>query len=130
MHSPSAQPAPQSLGPEDPARDAVLRVATAPLTDVLGDRVRVEVQRLDRVGTWVFLLGRMRSPSGDRPNFSGTAYERQAAAGQLSDRYVALVKGAEHSATDWQLRAHAIGPTDVAWETWPKDHEAPSSLFG
>lgn len=128
--APSAQSTRHVLDAGDPARGAVLRAATAPLREAFGDRVQVQVQRLDRLGPWVFLQGKMRDASGGRPDFSGTAYEKPAAAGQMSDLYVALVRDSEGHTGEWQLRAHAIGPSDVAWETWPRDHEAPSALFG
>ena len=129
MHDPSTQAVPQSLGTEDPVGAVALKAATAPLREALGDRVRVEVQRLNRIGDWVFLQGKMRGTDGGRPNFSGTAYETPAAAGQMSDVYVALLRDSDADTVEWQLCAHAIGPSDVAWENWPHDHAAPRELF-
>lgn len=132
MDTPSAQSIPQSLGPDTPdnaVRKAVLKAATAPLGEAFGDRVQVEVEQLDRIGPWVFLRGRLRDVAGGRPDFSGTAYEKPAAAGQMSDVYVALLRQSDEHTTGWQLRAHAIGPSDIAWETWPRDHGAPTALF-
>ena len=33
-------------------------------------------------------------------------------------------------AVRWTLVDHAIGPSDVAWLTWPQAHAAPRHLFG
>lgn len=129
MDNPSAQSTPQSLGPDDSVRNAVLEAATAPLREAFGDRIRVEVQRLDRVGPWAFLHGKMRGADGGRPNFSGTAYEKPAAAGQMSDIYVALLRDSGEASAGWQVRARAIGPSDVAWQNWPDEHAAPRELF-
>lgn len=135
MHTPSAQSAPRSLGPEDPAREAIHRAATAPLREVLGDRVQVEVEHLNRVGPWVFLQGRMRGAGGGRPNYAGTVYESRRADGVMSDAYAVLLRkaddaGADNDARSWRVFDHAIGPTDVAWLTWPDKHTAPRALFG
>lgn len=129
MDNPSTQSTPQSPGSGDPADEAVLRAATAPLREVAGDRVRVGVERLNRVGGWAFLQGKMHGPDGGRPSFSGTSYEKPAAAGQMSDVYVALLKESDQDGAGWQVCAHAIGPSDLAWENWPRDHAAPLDLF-
>ncbi|MGH3467119.1 MAG: hypothetical protein ACRDQF_05240 [Thermocrispum sp.] len=126
MHTPSAQSVPQSLSPGDPDREVVLQAASAPIFETFGDRVRVTVERVDRIGPWVFVKGKMRGADGGRPDFSGTAYEKPAAAGQVSSVYVALVE----ESYGWKLRAHAIGPSDVAWQNWPDDYAAPRELFG
>lgn len=135
MHNPSAPSAPQSLRPGDPVRDAVLQTASAPIFAAFDDRVRVTVERTDRVGPWVFVQGRMKGADGGRPDFSGTAYEKPASAGQMSTVYVALLKKIDDFTVDddarsWRVADHAIGPSDVAWQTWPDDHAAPPALFG
>ncbi|WP_116040785.1 hypothetical protein [Amycolatopsis palatopharyngis] len=135
MHTPSAQSVPQSLDPDDPVRKAVHHAATAPLREVFGDRVQVEVERLDRIGPWVFLQGRTRGADGGRPNYAGTVYESRRADGVMSDAYAVLLRktddaGADNDAESWRLSDQAIGPTDVAWLTWPDKHAAPRALFG
>ncbi|WP_410603694.1 hypothetical protein [Amycolatopsis sp. lyj-90] len=135
MYSPSARSFPVSLTPGDPVREAVLQAATARLDEYFGDRVRVEVEQLDRVGPWVFLQGTMRGTEAGRPYYDGTVYEARRADGVMSDVYVALLKKRDEAAADndarsWRLSAYAIGPTDVAWLTWADDHEAPRTLFG
>lgn len=135
MHTPSARSAPESLGPGDSVREAVLQAATARLGEAFGDRVQVEVEHLNRIGPWVFLQGRMHGTDGGRPYYAGTVYESRRADGVMSDVYVALLKkfdtaSADNDARSWRLSDYAIGPTDVAWLTWPDEHEAPRALFG
>ncbi|KLI99643.1 hypothetical protein WQ56_11870 [Luteimonas sp. FCS-9] len=147
--------------PGAPGYDALLDAATAPLRAALGDRVVVDVERLDRLGDWAFLQGTLRGPDGGRPDYDGTPYAERAAAGGMSDVYVALLRarptdGPAHdgseaapapaatgddaptgapgapdpAAIEWTLLDHAIGPSDVAWLTWPDTHAAPRHLFG
>lgn len=134
MHNPSARSIQDSLDPADSIREAVLQVATARLDDAFGDRVRVEVEYLNRIGPWVFLRGKLRG-TGERPYYAGTVYESRRADGVMSDAYVVLLKktsdtGADNDARSWGVADYAIGPTDVAWLTWPDEHEAPPALFG
>ncbi|WET80981.1 hypothetical protein P3102_07030 [Amycolatopsis sp. QT-25] len=124
-----------SLTPGDPVREAVLEAATARLDQEFGDGVRVAVEQLDRLGPWVFLQGTMRGTEAGRPYYAGTIYENKRADGVMSDVYVALLKkksetNVDDDARSWRVADCAIGPTDVAWLTWPDEHEVPQELFG
>jgi hypothetical protein len=121
--------------PDDSVREAVLQAATARLDDYFGDRVQVKVEHLNRIGPWVFLQGTMHGTEADRPYYAGTVYESRRADGVMSDVYAVLLKktadaAADNDARSWRLSDYAIGPTDVAWMTWPDEHEAPRELFG
>lgn len=153
------QAAPQALHVDDAGYQPLLETATGPLRQALGERVTVEVERLDCLGRWAFLQGNMRTPGGQRPDFRGTPYAERAAAGGMSDVYVALLRrdpapgddgsgeeasgatidaGPEGAASascatgsgEWVILDHAIGPGDVSWLTWPQEHAAPRALFG
>ncbi len=134
MYTPSARSFPEALSPGDPVREAVFQAATARLDEEFGDRVRVDAQQFDRLGPWAFLQGTMRGAEIGRPYYAGTVYEARRSDGVMSDVYVALLKksdmGADNDARSWRLSDFAIGPTDVAWLTWPDEHEAPRALFG
>ncbi|MCD9028901.1 hypothetical protein LDO26_11850 [Luteimonas sp. BDR2-5] len=176
--------------PGNPGYDALLAAAVAPVHAAFGDSVKVEVERLDRLGRWAFLQGTLRAADGGMPDYTGTPYAERAATGGMSDVYVALLQApspsvppedadsAEDRAADteatippaaaaqavsgnvsaavsddgaepatppdadagegaagtaetaWTLIDHAIGPSDVAWLTWPTEHAAPRQLFG
>lgn len=153
MTSTFPQAAPRALHPDDDGYRLLMETATAPLHELLGDHVVVEAERLDCLGRWVFLLGNMRTPGGERPDFRGTRYADHAAAGSMSDVYVALLRrdpvDTGDGATDgtdvadgpeaadcldtpgeWVLLDHSIGPGDVSWLDWPQEHAAPRAVFG
>lgn len=135
MDTPSTQSAPQSIGPGDPLRGAVLQAATAPLRNAVGDRLDVEVERLNRVGARVFLQGTMRSAGGGPANYTDTVFETRRADGVMSDVYVALLEKTDAAVTDadarsWRVVEYAIGPTDIAWLPWADRHDVPRALFG
>ena len=117
------QAAPTALHAGEEGYPELLDAATAPLREVLGDRVVVEVERLDCLGRWAFLMGNMRTPGGERPDFRGTAYAAHAAAGSMSDVYVALLRrdppgGAaaaqDESETKGDGEAHPPGEVEAA----------------
>ncbi|MGY0651688.1 hypothetical protein ACW7GZ_07470 [Luteimonas sp. A537] len=158
MNPSFAQAAPVAMQPGEPGYDIVLDAASGPLREALDGRVELDVERMDRIGGWAFVLGNMRAPGGGRPDFAGTRFAEAAEQGSMSDVYVALLKhegapvggadaGDSTNADDgdptvagdvpafppggrWILLDHAIGPGDVAWLDWPRQHAAPRALFG
>ncbi|WP_407354210.1 hypothetical protein [Luteimonas sp. R10] len=123
-----ARPALQSLQPDDDDYAALLALAGGPLVAEFGPDARIEVERLDRLGNWSFLLGRMRAAEGGPLPLEGTRYAERAAQGGMSDVYAVLLK--RESGGAWKVVDHAIGPGDVAWLAWPPKHGAPAALFG
>src|SRR5690606_33016767 len=81
MNPSFAQVTPQPMRPGDAGYDAVLDAATRPLRAALGGHVELEVERMDRVGGWAFVLGSMRAPGGGRPDLSGTPFAQASAQG-------------------------------------------------
>lgn len=186
MNPSFAQASPQAMHPGDPGYDLLLEAATTPLREALGDRVELDVERMDRIGEWAFVLGSLRAPGGGRPDYADTRFAEAASQGAMSDVYVALLRRehdepmtagedaarmaeaagsgqpdaadtsaapAETAAQDqaglqpggsrppvdatvfpaggrWRVLDHAIGPGDVAWLEWPREHAAPRALFG
>lgn len=93
MNPSFAQAAPRPMHAGETGYDIVLEAASAPLHEALDDaRVELDVERMDRIGNWVFLLGNMRAPGGGRPDFSGTRFADAAEQGAMSDLYVALLR--------------------------------------
>jgi hypothetical protein len=92
MNPSFAQAQPLTMHPGDAGYEVVLEAATAPLRESLGERVELEVERMDRIGDWAFVLGNMRAPGGGRPDLSGTRFEEASGQGSISDLYVALLR--------------------------------------
>ncbi|MBJ6980128.1 MULTISPECIES: hypothetical protein [unclassified Luteimonas] len=110
MNPSFAQAQPQPMGAGEAGYDAALQAATAPLRDEFGSSVELAVERMDRLGNWVFVLGNMRSPGGGRPDVSGTRFAEAAGQGAMSDVYAALLRREAISADD----AAAAGGDGVA----------------
>lgn len=108
-------------------RAALLAVARAPVRAELGKEPRFRVDQLRRDGDWAFLLATMEGADGKPFDFAGTPLAEAAKQGMVSRTYAALLR---HRADGWQVVAKAIGPSDVAWEDWPRRYGAPAKLFG
>ena len=126
----------QSLHADSPDYRALLGAARSPLDEAFGERMVLGDIQLARAGEWAFLQARMQAPGGGRPDYAGTDFAERAQAGGMSDLYVALLKHeADASSTPgahaaWRLVDSAIGPGDVAWLTWPRNHGVPPPLLG
>ena len=108
-------------------RQQLLDAARATVERKLGrDGVRFEVQQI-RVGEgWGFLYAHMHDADGGMIDYAGTSLADAAKQGYVSPDYVALLQRTD---AGWELRADAIGPTDIVWLAWPGKYGAPHALF-
>lgn len=105
--------------PQGPERRALLDAARGPAEAALRQPLRFYVTALNREGDWAFLLATMQRPDGGRP--------RRAVRDDLtSDSYVALLR---REGAGWRIVDFAVGPTDVPWQDWDREHRAPASVF-
>ena len=108
------------------ARAALLEAARVPVQAELGKAPKFRVDQLHRDGDWAFLLATLQDADGEPFDYRGTPLADAAQQGMVSRTYAALLP---HDADGWQVVAKAIGPSDVAWEDWPKRYGAPARLF-
>ena len=115
-----------SVATPGPDRAAILDAARAPAELALQVAVRFQVQRFAVDGDWAFVHAALRDEAGRRLDLSRTPLKERAAHGAASGDYAALLKRQRGA---WKVVANAVGPTDVAWETWPAEYGAPASLL-
>lgn len=108
------------------ARATLLEAARAPAQAELGKTPKFRVDQLHRDGDWAFLLATMQESDGKPFDYKGTPLAEAAQQGFVSRTYAALLR---RKANRWEVIAKAIGPSDVAWEDWPKRYGAPAKLF-
>jgi len=121
-----AQSSPHALKSDTADSRAILSLAYTAIDRNLGKPATLDVRQLQALGDWAFLRAYMTGPHGESISYEGTAYADSAAAGGVSQTYVALLRQQQSS---WKIVVDRIGPTDVIWETWSKDYGAPSALF-
>ncbi len=107
-------------------RRQVLDAVRAPLEKKLGQDVRFDVEQMKVGDGWGFLYARMQDAGGGAIDYAKTPMADAAKQGYVSPVYVALVQRVDQH---WQLRAEAIGPTDLAWADWSQKYGAPQALF-
>lgn len=111
---------------EQGMRQAILEAARASVRERLGKAPLFKVERLARRRDWAFVQATMEGPGGAAFDYAGTPLADAAARGLVSRVFVALLR---HDASGWHIMAQAVGPTDLAWEDWPRRFGAPASLF-
>lgn len=108
------------------ARRAILDAARAPVHDTLRKPVRFKVEQLNVQGDWAFLYADMQDDQGRPIDFAGTSLAEAASHGALSKSYAVLLKRTDGR---WIVVVKSIGPTDVVWADWSRQHGAPQTLF-
>lgn len=108
------------------ARAALLDTAREPVSAALGKPVLFRVKQLRQGGDWAFLLADMEERGGRPIDYAGTPRADAAARGYATRLYAALLHRTDGR---WSVAAHAIGPTDVAWEGWAARYGAPPGIF-
>ena len=118
--------------PSTPAAGSVERLA---LMDAIRPRVErdlnqqvtFKVSRLKIQNGWAFAIVYPRQPDGRAIDWSRTRFAQDYEAGMFSDLACVLLR--KHS-KGWRIVDYALGPTDVAYEDWPRRHGAPRAIFG
>lgn len=105
-----------------PERTAILDALRAPVSEALGTQVEFVVEKIVVSGDWAFVIATPQVPGGGAIDWESTS----ACAGDVSHLAGGLMM---RSAQGWDLIAHALCPTDVAWATWPQEFGAPAELF-
>ncbi len=108
-------------------RAAIVDSARAPAVAELGKPVLLRVAHLKASGDWAFLRADMQGPGGAPIDYAGTPLAEAARNGAVSPVYAALLR---REGGAWQVVAHAVGPTDVAWDGWAGQYGAPRDIFG
>lgn len=126
MTQSQAQPMPQTPAPGSAMRSQILAAARTPTVEALGKEVVFQVKHLSVLDGWAFLQSTLQQPGGAPLDYSGTPFAEAAEHGVVSDVYVALL---QQEGGGWQVRAEALGPTDLAWAGWDAQYGAPAAIF-
>lgn len=103
-------------------RTAILDALREPVSQALGSEIEFVVDKIVVSGDWAFVIATPQVPGGRAIDWEST----QACSGDVSHLAGGLMM---RNAQGWDLIAHALCPTDVAWATWPDEYGAPAELF-
>jgi len=105
----------------------IVTKATALDLETNAARVQLVPQSFRRKNEWIFLLADIKSISGGPFDYTGTSWDVGAEAGVYPNNSVgALLK---KKGLEWILLDISVNATDVAWDGWDKEYNAPAEIF-
>lgn len=126
--SPPASEAPSSEAaiPQGNVDAALLNAVSAALMADFGTTQGVSLtsDTIRTEGDWGWVIAQPQNV-----DWSQTKYAEQAAEGMLDGNGTTYALLQRENGV-WIVRAFAVGPTDVAYATWPQEYGAPASLMG
>jgi hypothetical protein len=109
-----------------PLRAEVLNALRPVVEKETGGRVVFAVHALNVMGEWAYADVEPLQPNGSKVDWRKTKFRRDFEADMFSGLVLALLRKQGGS---WQVVEIAVGPTDVAWIEWQKQHKLPEALF-
>ena len=107
-------------------RKAILRALRVPVQKELKRQPLFKVDHLKVQEQWAFLRGVLQQLGGKPMNYKGTPYQEAIRLGVFDDWICALLHKQQGK---WQVVTYVIGATDVAYDGWDKQYQAPASIF-
>jgi hypothetical protein len=124
--SASPQSATYTPNPNSVERKQILDALRSPVESELKRAVVFKVDHLKASSDWAFMFGVPQQPGGKRMNYKGTPYEEALKEGAFDDWICALLRKGKGK---WRVVKYVIGATDVAYEGWDKEFNAPTEIF-
>jgi hypothetical protein len=112
--------------PGSAERKAILSTLRVPVQKELKKPVRLKVDHLKVQDQWAFLRGVPQQLGGKPMNYKGTPYQEAIRLGVFDDWICALL---HKQRGKWRVVTYVIGATDVAYDGWDKQYQAPASIF-
>ena len=107
-----------------PVRKAILNALRVPVERDLKQKVVFVADDFKVLGNWAFVSGRPTTPSGDKPNLRGTAWD--GSEDMFDNNFFGLLK---NDGRKWKVVAYALGCTDVCYADWWSRYKAPKAIF-
>lgn len=107
-----------------PVRKAILNALRVPVERDLKQKIVFVADDFKVLGNWAFVSGRPTTPSGDKPNLKGTAWDGNE--DMFDNNFFGLLK---NDGKKWKVVAYALGCTDVCYADWWSRYKAPKAIF-
>jgi hypothetical protein len=121
-----AQEVASSPQPGSTERKAILRALRVAVQTELKRQILFKVDHLKVQNQWAFLRGVPQQPNGKPMNYKGTPYQEASRLGVFDDWICALLRKQRGK---WRVVTYVIGATDVAYDGWDKQYQAPAAIF-
>lgn len=107
-----------------PVRKAILNALRVPVERDMKQKIVFVADDFKVLGNWAFVSGRPTTPSGDKPNLKGTAWDGNE--DMFDNNFFGLLK---NDGKKWKVVAYALGCTDVCYADWWSRYKAPKAIF-
>lgn len=107
-----------------PVRKAILNALRVPVERDMKQKIVFVADDFKVLGNWAFVSGRPTTPSGDKPNLRGTAWDGNE--DMFDNNFFGLLK---NDGKKWKVVAYALGCTDVCYADWWSRYKAPKAIF-
>ena len=107
-------------------RAAIMDAAREPVSTTLTQNVIFVVERLRSDGRFAYLQAVPHQPDGTPLNWAATPFAREWRGGFMSDIVMVLLRRIDGN---WHVLDYVVGPTDVHWVSWMKEHGLPDTVF-
>jgi len=121
----SAQEA-HTPAPGSAERRGIADALRTPVEKELKQKVVFKIDHLKVSGDWAFLRGVPQRTDGGKVDYTVTPYRQRIEDGVFDDWICALLR---KRAGKWQVVKYVIGATDVVYEGWDEEYNAPSAIF-
>jgi len=121
----SAQEA-HTPAPGSAERRGIADALRTPVEKGLKQKVVFKIDHLKVSGDWAFLRGVPQRTDGGKVDYTVTPYRQRIEDGVFDDWICALLR---KRAGKWQVVKYVIGATDVVYEGWDGEYNAPSAVF-
>ncbi len=110
-----------------PERKAILDALRPTIAEDARTPVSFVVEYLKLQGTWAFFRGSTVKADGSEVAWERSAYADMVKEGMFDGSGTAALL--QKIGGRWKVVTYALGPTDVAWACWWKEHKAPRGIF-
>ncbi len=112
--------------PGTPLRAAILDALRPVVAKEIGGDIEFVVSTIRVLNGWAYVSAKPQRPGGAPIDWRATKFRRAWEQDMMSDLVLGLL---QLQGGTWSVIEYEIGPTDVSWVEWIKQHSLPRILF-
>jgi len=112
--------------PGSAQRGAILNALRPVVAKEIGGDIEFVVSTIRMLNGWAYVSAKPQRPGGAPIDWRATKFRKAWEQDMMSDLVLALL---QLQGGDWRVVEYEIGPTDVSWVEWIKQHNLPRILF-
>ena len=113
--------------PGTPLRATILNALRPVVAKEIGGDIEFVVSTIRVLNGWAYVSVKPQRPGGAPIDWHATKFRKAWEQDMMSDLILALLQ--QQQSGEWRVIEYEIGPTDVSWVEWIKQHKLPHALF-